>query len=113
MLKKTIKFISVRSSLKAGGTEGNFDNKTLQQEITREFMESIAANSGDFTKCGSGHIYTTELDECPYCGGKTLDQALKEKSASGLKRRKQLLDSAMCYAPSVNFYINGKNGKHE
>ena len=48
----------------------------------------------EFKKCTIGHVYESELDDCPYCNGKKLDEALKK-----LKRKKNIdmPESAMCY----------------
>jgi len=32
----------------------------------------------DFTKCPQGHVYDSELEECPYCNGKKIDEFLED-----------------------------------
>ena len=52
---------------------------------------------GDFIKCAEGHIYDEELDECPFCNGKKIDDILKEIPEKPSIDKKILKDIADCY----------------
>jgi len=53
----------------------------------------------DFIKCEKGHVYNKKLKECPFCNGKTLEEALQEiAQKEGGKNIRESLDLvAMCY----------------
>jgi hypothetical protein len=47
----------------------------------------------DFIKCSKGHVYDSELKECPYCSGKELKDDLNKLPLG----KKFPLLMAMCY----------------
>jgi len=94
MLKKMIKFVSVQTSRKASSVRGSADNAAKQEEIIKEFKETIAKNNGSFTKCDKGHVYDLAQNECPYCNGKKIEDDFDELPEGG---ESLPLDLAMCY----------------
>ena len=46
-----------------------------------------------FKKCPQGHVYDSDIEECPYCNGQTVEDAL-EKLPQGYVEPPE---SAMCY----------------
>ncbi|MCL2186010.1 MAG: hypothetical protein FWB86_09195 [Treponema sp.] len=54
-----------------------------------------------FKKCSAGHIHDSEIDECPFCSGITIEQALAalppEDEDEGEDDDDDLEDIAMCY----------------
>ena len=65
----------------------------------------------DFKKCENGHVYDSGLKECPYCGGETIDQALKKQAdekPDARDERFEKIELAMCYdmGPRSHFDID-------
>lgn len=48
-----------------------------------------------YIKCSAGHIHDSEIDECPFCKGKTIDQALAALPPNDEEDDPD--DMAMCY----------------
>jgi len=51
----------------------------------------------DFITCPQGHTYDSELEECPYCGGKTIDNALEDLPEVKNVDKSILANLADCY----------------
>jgi len=51
----------------------------------------------EFKKCPKGHVYNCELDECPYCGGKKIEDDLINIPGKPDIDIKILDDIADCY----------------
>jgi len=47
-----------------------------------------------FKKCPNGHIYSSDLDECPYCNDRQIEEDLEKLLAN---TDKPLPEIAMCY----------------
>ena len=52
---------------------------------------------GDFKRCEMGHVYDSELKECPYCKGENLDDTLIKLGKNKPAIMRKLVDMAMCY----------------
>jgi len=50
-----------------------------------------------FKKCPKGHVHDSELEECPFCNGKEIDDELKKLPKKPPGRLKDIKDLAMCY----------------
>ena len=48
----------------------------------------------EFKKCPRGHVYDSELNECPYCNGRTIDDDLENLTPDEVELPP---DEAMCY----------------
>jgi len=53
--------------------------------------------SGEFKKCSKGHPYDSELEECPYCNGKELDDDLENLPDKPAVNKDILKNIASCY----------------
>jgi hypothetical protein len=53
-----------------------------------------------YKKCPNGHFYKSDLEECPYCDKKTLEDAIAKIIR---KPREKLEDLAMCYLMGPDF----------
>ena len=51
----------------------------------------------EFKKCPQGHVYDSETDECPYCNGKKIDDALENLPVKPNINKDILQDMADCY----------------
>ena len=51
----------------------------------------------EFKKCLKGHIFEAELEDCPYCGGKKIEEELAKLVIRNPALKKKLEDMAMCY----------------
>jgi hypothetical protein len=54
-----------------------------------------------FTKCNNGHIYNSELEECPYCNGRKIDDDLDDL---GEEEKIDFPETAMCY--DIGYFDN-------
>jgi len=48
----------------------------------------------DFVKCSKGHVFDSELEKCPYCNGKKIEDELNKLPADDVDVP---ADTAMCY----------------
>ena len=73
--------------------------RTQYRQTTLEIMKANIQenNFNDFAKCPKGHVYDTELGECPYCNGKKTDDVLKEMPEKPSVKKNILKDIADCY----------------
>jgi len=55
-------------------------------------MKEKAADG--FKKCPEGHVYDSELEECPYCNGKKIDDDLENLPPDDSNPPPE---TAMCY----------------
>jgi len=51
----------------------------------------------EFKKCPQGHVYESNLDECPYCSGAEIDDALGNLPGKPEINKDILKDMADCY----------------
>jgi len=65
-----------------------------------------------YKKCSAGHIHDSEIDECPFCSGITIEQALSalppddEDEGEGEDNDDDLDDLAMCYEMGPRDWID-------
>ena len=53
--------------------------------------------SDTFTKCKKGHIYESNLEECPYCSGKRIEEAIIKLVDKNPGLAEKLRGLATCY----------------
>jgi len=51
----------------------------------------------DFIKCPEGHIYKKELEKCPYCNGKRIEEDLEDLPEKPVVDKDILKHIADCY----------------
>jgi len=51
----------------------------------------------EFKKCSKGHVYESNLDECPYCNGAEIDDVLGKLPVKPEINKDILKDMADCY----------------